>query len=238
MTNHKIEPSPQIYARAAGLLYLSIFPLALFSMLYIPFNLVVAGDGAATASNIMASAPLARLSIVSGLINQLVNIILVLVLYKLLKPASNTHASLMVVFFLVSAPITMFNQLNHFAVVLLLDGSNYLTAFTPEQLHGYMFFFLELHEYGLQIAAIFWGLWLFPMGYAIVKSGYIPRIVGILLIIACFGYLFDSLTAFLFPDFGVTVAQFTFIGEVSVTLWLLFKGVNVEQWQKQSLKSA
>ncbi|MEM7131633.1 MAG: DUF4386 domain-containing protein [Chloroflexota bacterium] len=236
MTNHNTEPSPQIYARAAGLLYLSIIPLGAFSLAYIPFYLVVAGDGAATASNIIASAPIVRLSIVAALVNQLVNIILVLVFYKLLKPASKTHASLMVVFFLVSAPITMFNELNNIAVVLLAEGGDYLTVFTPEQLHGLMLFFLELHEYGIKIATIFWGLWLFPMGYAIVKSGYMPKFVGILLIIACFGYLSDAFTALLLPDFGVTIEQFTFVGEVAVTLWLLFKGVDVEQWQKQALK--
>lgn len=237
MTNHNNILSPRIYSRAAGLLYLSVILLGVFSMLYMRLYLVVEGDGAATVSNIIASEPHARLSIVAGLINQVVNIILALVLYKLLKPANKTHAVLMVVLFLVSAPITMFNQLNHFAVVLLSNGHDYLTMFTPGQLHELVFFFLELHEYGIQIAAIFWGLWLFPMGYSIFKSGYLPRFLGILLMIACFGYLFDSFTALLFPNFAVTVVQFTFIGEPALTLWLLFKGVNVKKWQKQTLRT-
>lgn len=96
-------------------------------------------------------------------------------------------------------------------------------------------FFLELHEKGVLIAGIFWGLWLFPMGYLVFKSGFLPRILGILLMIGCFGYLVDSFAAFLFPDAGITIAQFTFIGEVTLPLWLVTRGVNVAQWRERAL---
>ena len=87
------------------------------------------------------------------------------------------------------------------------------------------------------IAHIFWGLWLLPMGYLIFKSGYIPRILGVLLIIGGFGYLIDFVTFLLFPDFEVTIAEFTFIGELLLPLWLLFKGVDVARWEKRALES-
>jgi len=143
----------------------------------------------------------------------------------------------MVIFILLGVPIAMLNELNHF-VVLLLSGADYLTVFTADQLQALVPLLLDLHEHGTMIAHIFWGLWLLPMGYLIFKSGYIPRILGVLLIIGGFGYLIDFVTFLLFPDFDVTIAEFTFIGELLLPLWLLIKGVDVEQWEKRALESA
>jgi len=233
-TKEKMNPNKT--ARVAGFLYLVLLPLGIFGMM-IRQRLIVPGDAAITAHNIMASESLFRLSIVSALIVQLVNILVVLVLYKLLKPVNKNHALLMVIFFLVGVPIAMLNELNQFAALLLLSGADYLTVFTAGQLQALVPLFLDLHEHGIMIAGIFWGLWLFPMGYLVFKSGFLPRILGILLIIGGFGYLIDSFAIFLFPSFKA-IALFTFIGEVLFPLWLLIKGVNVEQWEKRVLESA
>ena len=144
----------------------------------------------------------------------------------------------MVVLFLVSVPIAMLNMLNQFAALLLLSGADHLTVFTAAQLQALVPLFLDLHEQGVFIAQIFWGLWLFPLGYLVFKSGYIPRILGVLLIIAGIGYLIDSVTFFLFPNFDVTISLFTIWGELLFALWLLFRGVDVEQWEKRALDSA
>jgi len=144
----------------------------------------------------------------------------------------------MVIFILLGVPIAMLNELNHFVLLLLLSGADYLTVFTADQLQALVPLLLDLHEHGIMIAHIFWGLWLLPMGYLIFKSGYIPRILGVLLIIGGFGYLIDFVTFLLFPDFDVTIAEFTFIGELLLPLWLLIKGVDVEQWEKRALESA
>jgi len=144
----------------------------------------------------------------------------------------------MVIFILLGVSIAMLNELNHFVVLLLLSGADYLTVFTADQLQALVPLLLDLHEHGIMIAHIFWGLWLLPMGYLIFKSGYIPRILGVLLIIGGFGYLIDFVTFLLFPDFDVTIAEFTFIGELLLPLWLLIKGVDVEQWEKRALESA
>jgi hypothetical protein len=197
----------------------------------------VPGDAATTANNVLASESLFRLGVVSALITQTVQILLVLALYKLLKPVNRNLALLMVIFILLGVPIAMLNELNHF-VVLLLSGADYLTVFTADQLQALVPLLLDLHEHGIMIAHIFWGLWLLPMGYLIFKSGYIPRILGVLLIIGGFGYLIDFVTFLLFPDFDVTIAEFTFIGELLLPLWLLIKGVDVEQWEKRALESA
>jgi len=236
--NTKTEQRPQRLARLAGWLYLSMVPLGIFGIMYIPLNFIVAGDAAATVQEILADETIFRLSIVSSFVVQLVNLCLVLVLYKLLKPASRNVAAFMVIFFLVSIPISMLNDLNHFAVLLLAKGSETLGTFTLEQQQSLAYFFLELHEKGVQISGIFWGLWLFPMGYAIFKSGYLPRILGILLMIGCCGYLVDSIFAFLAPELGITIAQFTFIGEVLFPLWLVTRGVNVEKWQQRAQHAA
>ena len=143
----------------------------------------------------------------------------------------------MVVFVLVSIPVSMLNEINRFAALLLLSGADYLTVFTAEQLHVRAMLCLDSHQHGIVIAQIFWGLWLFPLGYLIFKSGFLPRFLGILLMIGCFGYLIDVAIFVLFPTFDMTISQFTFIGELLLPLWLLIKGVNVEHWEKCALES-
>ena len=238
MTTKEIKKT----ARIAGFLYLIMVPFALFGIMYVPSTLIVPGDAAATANNIMASESLFRLSIVSLLMVAIGHILLVLVLYKLLKPVNKNHALLMVIFMLVGAPIAMLNELNKFAALLLLNGADYLTAFTADQLPAQVMLFLNLQEHGVFIAQIFWGLWLFPMGYLVFKSGFLPRILGVLLMIACFGYLIDTFARLLLPNYGATIFPtiigFTFYGEMLLALWLLIKGVNVEQWEKRALESA
>ncbi len=224
-------------ARAAGFLYLLLAPLGFFGGMYIP-SLTVPGDTLTTANNIIASSSLFRLSIMCALATPIVTILAALLLYKLLKSVNNNHAVLMVVFALAAAPIAMLNELNHFAVLLLLNGADSLKVFSADQLYSHVMFFLNLHHYGLFITQIFWGLWLFPMGYLVFKSGFLPGILGILLVIAGFGYVIDSIVLFLLPDLDITISQFTFIGELILLLWLLIKGVNVEQWEKRALESA
>jgi len=237
----KEKMNPNKTARVAGFLYLLMAPFGIFGILWAS-SLIVPGDAAITANNIMASESLFRLSIVSALMVQIICIFMVLILYKLLKPVNKNHALLMVIFILVGAPIAMLNELNRFAALLLSSGADYLmTVFTADQLQALVPLFLDLHEQGVTIAGIFWSLWLFPMGYLAFKSGFIPRILGVLLIIAGFGYLIDSFAGFLLPNFYAPISQFilfTTYGELLFPLWLLIKGVNVEQWEKRALESA
>ncbi len=228
--------SPLTRARVAGFLYLMLFP-APFGLIYVPSRLIVSGDAAATASNIMASETLFRLGIVSNILVHIVNLLVVLALYQLLKPVGKSMASLMVIFVVAGVPIVLLNELTQLAVLLLLSGADYLTVFTTDQLHALALLFLDLHKQGLNIAQIFWGLWLFPMGYLVFKSGFLPRILGILLIIGCFGYVIQSFAAFLLPSLKVNLIFITSWGELLLVLWLLIKGVNVEQWEKRAAES-
>jgi hypothetical protein len=185
------EPSPRLRARVAGLLYLSLGLFAPFSLIYVPSKLIVPGDAAATANKIMASESLFRLGAVSALATSIVNILVVLALYQLLKPVNKTMAALMVIFLLVAIPIGMLNELNSFAILFLLSGADALKGVTPDQLHALVSLLLNLHAAGLNIAGTFYGLWLLPMGYVVFTSGFLPRILGILLLIHWRCELFD-----------------------------------------------
>ena len=228
MTTQTSEISPRSLARVAGILYLCLVPLGFFGM-FASNAFVMPGDAAATARSILASESLFRLGIVSALLVQIVNIFVVLALYRLLKPVNKNMASLMVIFILLGAPIAMLNELNQFAILFLLHGANTLSGFTTARLQSTITVLLDLHKLGISIASIFWGLWLFPMGYLVFKSSFLPKLLDVLLIIGCIGYLVDSFAAFLLPSLGVNIAIFTFWGEVLFPLWLLIKGVKEPQ---------
>jgi len=235
MTTTIGEPSPLVRARVAGALYLVANLFAPFTLLYLPSRFIVRGDAAATANNIVASTSLFRFGIVGNLFTFTANIFLALALYQLLKIVNRNIASLMLILFLVGVPIAMLNELPQLAVLQLLSGADYLNVYTLGQLQAAAYLLLRLHDQGLLIAHIFFGLWLLPMGYLVFKSGFIPRIVGVLLVIAGLGYVVQSFAAFL--GYNVNIILFTGLGEVVFLLWLLIRGVNVEQWKKRALES-
>jgi len=229
------EISPLVRARVAGALYLVANIFAPFTLLYLPSRFIVRGDAAATANNVIASESLFRFGIVGNLFTFIANIFLALALYQLLKVVNKNMASLMVILFLVGVPIAMLNELSQLAILQLLGGADYLKAYPTDQLQALAYLLLRLHDQGLLIAHIFFGLWLLPMGYLVFKSGFIPRIVGVLLVITGVGYVVQSFAAFL--GYNVNIILFTGLGELVFLLWLLIKGVNVEHWKKRALES-
>ncbi len=237
MTVQEKGNSIQRTAILAGLLYVLNIPFSVFGFFYVPSKLIVPGDAAATVNNIVASEGLFRSSIVSFLIGQAMFIVIPLVLYKVLKPVNKTFSLLMVIFILLAIPIGFINEINHLAVLLLLSGADYLKPIQADQLQAQVMFFLDLHAHGIRVAQVFWGLWLFPLGYLIFKSGFLPRVLGIVVMIGCFGHLIDCAIFFLLPHIDATVSQVTGFGEILLGLWLLIKGVNVEQWEKRALAS-
>jgi len=219
-------------ARVAGLLYLILIVAGVFAQFFVRSKLIVPGDATATANNIMANELLWRLGFLSDVISFTSFLLLPLAFYVLLKPVSKNLASLVVIFVLVSIPISFINMLNHFAPLLLLSGADYLTVFEANQLHAQVMLSLNLFEAGYFVAQIFHGLWLLPLGFLVYKSGYFPRIFGVLLMIACFGFLIDMLRFFLFPSYEmVTYAAgvVPIIGEFGFCGWLLAKGAKVQQ---------
>ena len=222
--------SPRKASIIAGVVYLICIVLAAFANIFVRGSLIVYGDVATTVNNIIANESLFRVGFVTDLIFLTCWLLLPLALYKLLKPINNISALLMVLFGLVMVPIMFINNVNQFAAIMLLNGADYLTVLEPGQLHTQVMFFLELHKYGWHMAQIFWGLWLFPFGYLIYKSGsfyksgYIPKILGVWLMIGCFGNLIDFFILFLFPDLDLSISLYTGISEFLIPFWLLFKG--------------
>jgi hypothetical protein len=212
-------------ARVAGFLYLLIGITAPIGLLYVPGTLIVPGDATATADHIRASESLLRVGIMSELFHQVIVIFLVLTLYRLFKAVNETHARLLVILgALVSVPIVFLNVLNEIAALVLVSGAGFLSAFEKGQLDALAYLFLRLHGQGFVVAEIFWGLWLFPFGVLVIRSGFIPRFLGVLLFIAGSGYLASSFTSLLLPSYRHLVDQFAMvlkIGEVPITFWLL-----------------
>ena len=231
MTNLITDLSQQKAVTLLRIMYPIWAIVGLFSIMYIPATLIVPGDAATTANNIMDNELLFRMGIVGSLITQLIFILVVLVLFKLFKQVNENHASLMVIFVLVAVPIAMLNTLNRVAALLLLSSADYLNVFGADQLHAQMMFFLNLNEQGVFIASIFWGLWLFPLGYLIYKSGYFPRILGVLMIIAGFGYLLGSFAHFLLPNYEAisSVFEVMTMGETIFMAWVLLKGAKIPE---------
>ena len=229
MTNIITDLTQQKAVTILRILYPIWAVVGIFSIMYVPATLIVQGDATTTANNILDNELLFRMGIVGSLITQLIFILVVLVLFKLFKQVNENHASLMVIFALVSVPIAMLNTLNRVAALLLLNGADYLQVFGADQLHAQMMLFLNLNEQGVLIASIFWGLWLFPLGYLIYKSGYFPRILGVLVIMAGFGYLIDFFTHFLLPNYETIgpVLELMTVGETIFMAWVLLKGAKI-----------
>jgi hypothetical protein len=214
-------------ARIAGLLYLVNGVAGFFGIIYVPSRLIVSGNAAATANNILASERLFRLGIVSELICAAEFVFLLWVLHRLLGAVNKTHASLMVILGLVFVPIMFVNTLSEIAALMLLRGADFLSVFDTRQLEAMAMLFLDLHRYGYVVGWML-GLWLFPFGVLVFRSGFLPRILGVLLIAACFGYLADSLTPLLLPSYEDVVGRIANIpltlGEPAIILWLLIRG--------------
>ncbi len=206
-----------------GLLIMAILaPVANFSLLQ---NLVVPGDAAATANNISASAGPFRLSITLFVIVCSLDLVVAWGLYILLRPV-NRDLSLLAAWLRVAYAAIFASALNNLVVVSqLLGGSGYLRAVPADQLHAQVMSSLDAYVSGWDLALIIFGLHLLLLGYLVFRSGYIPRLLGVLLVISGLGYLVEDIGRLLSPNFAVTLTTFTFVGEVVFLLWLLWKAV-------------
>lgn len=225
-------------ARVAGVLYLIIIIAGIFAEFFVRQSLIVPGDATTTASNIMASEGLFRAGIAGDLVMIMSDVALALVFYVLLKPVSNALALLAAFFRLAQAAILGINLLNLFFVLQLLSGADYLTIFGTDQVQALVLLFLTGHSIGYAIGLVLFGLSLSVLGYLVFKSGYFPRVLGVLLIVASAGYLIDSFARFLLPTYDnyeaiLTLVVFlpAFIGELSMCLWLLLKGIKAQRTQ-------
>lgn len=217
-------------ARVAALLYVLMGLPAPFALIYIPRTLIVHGDAAATANNILVHETLFRFGIFGELFSAVAFLFVAMALYRLLSGVNKTRASLMVILVAISVAITFVNVVNNIAALTLFRG-DFLVAFDKRQLQSLGVMFLGLHHQGLVVNQIFWGLWLFPFGVLVMRSGFLPRVLGVLLVINCFAYVAASLTSLFLPAYANVVSRAilpALLGELWIWLWLLIKGVQVQ----------
>jgi len=214
--------------RVAGAWYFAMLT-APFSLIYVPNTLIVHGDAAATATKVLAHQTMLRLSIVNEIFVAVVFVMLALALYRVLSGVNKLRAMLMVILGAVlSAPISFFGVVNDMAALAVLHAPHYLaTVFSKPQLDALALLFLNVHQYAMISQQFLWGLWLLPFGLLVMRSGFLPRILGILLIFNCFAYVIASLTWLFAPDYMkvvTTVALIPETGELWIALWMLIRG--------------
>lgn len=215
-------------ARVAGALYLLYIVSHVFADVIGRAQLIVWGDAASTAHNIAAAAGQFRIGYVSDLLAALLFLLAAWALYRLLKPVNQNIALLFLLLNLVGVALQSFSDLFLIASDLLLSDTGYGQLFPADQLQAFVLLFLDLHRHGLMMAQLFYGAWLFPLGYLVFKSGFLPKLLGIVLMIHCVTWLLTFLQFFLFPGLSaITYISYPlgFIAEFGLSLWLLMKGV-------------
>ncbi len=216
MTNIITNLTQQKAITLLRILYPVWMIVGIFSLQYVPSTLIVLGDAATTASNIVANELLFRMGIVGSLMIQLLHIAVVLILYQLFKSVDKNQASLIVILGLVGVPIAMLNTLGKVMALTLVNSADQ------------MMFYLNMNTNGIMIASIFWGLWLLPQGYLIIKSGYFPKIFGFLMYLAGLSYFIGSFVYFLLPTLAIIPAlNILAIGEVLFMGWVVLKGAKL-----------
>ena len=215
-------------ARVAGLLYILASAVGFVRLIYIPNALIVTGNASATANNIAAHESLFRWGIVSYLLASVLFLFVTLALYRLLEGVDRGLAILMVILgSLMVTPLFFVNAVTDVGALLFARGADFLSVFDKPQRDAFAMLFLNLHHHLDLANAIFWGLWLIPFGLLVYRSRFLPRFLGVWLMIGCFGYLAFSVAGFLFPEYedkAFTIGQPFRLGEVAIMLWLVIMG--------------
>ncbi|PLX16521.1 MAG: DUF4386 domain-containing protein [Marinilabiliales bacterium] len=218
-------------ARIAGILYLIWIITGIFGLIYVPSQTIVAGNAVDTATKILNNEFIFRAGILNDLFSVTICIFLLLALYKLFEHVSKNHALLMVALFFVTIPVTFIMNGFSIASLMILKGE-LLQTLELSQRQDLAMLFLKINEYGILTLEMFWGLWLLPFAYLTYISGFIPRIIGIFLLLNGIAYIIVSFVSVLLPDYQTIITQiampFWILGEISITVWLLIKGVKTK----------
>jgi len=242
MTNHTLEMSPQTLARIGGVIYLVIIVSGIFGELFVRDALIVSGDAATTASHIMGSELRWRIGIAGDLLMHVCDIPLMLIYYILFKPVNRHLALLAILFNVVQTAVLVATKMNLFMPLFLLGGASYLGAFEPAQLQALSYLSLKMDNYGFGVGLIFFGFECLVLGYLIFRSGFLPRFLGVFMEIVGICYLVNSFALTLSPAFAGAISPAIlvpcFIGESSLCLWLILKGVDPKRWNERAALAA
>ncbi len=229
------EKSPLLYARVAGFGYLIIIVTGIFAEFFVRSGLIVPGDAAATAANIVASEPLFRAGIASEFVMLTSDVLVAWALYVIFRDVSRSLALLAAFFRLAHAAVVGASLLNTYVPLLLLSDATYLAVFDGDQLGALALLFLDAHSYGYVVGLVFFAVHCLILGYLVIRSRYVPRVLGALLMVASLGYLIDGFGWTLVSNYAAYEGSLApllfgpaFLGEISFCLWLLVKGVDVE----------
>lgn len=236
------ETSPQTYARFGGLLYLVIIVAGALGELFVRGRLVVSGDAAATAHNILASESLWRLGIAGDLLMHVCDVFVMWALYVLLRPVNRNLALLNLLLNLIQTAVLVANKMSLLVPLFLLGDAPYLKSFDPAQLQAWSYLAIRLHEHGFSVGLIFFGCVCLVEGYLIRRSRYLPWLIGVLMQIAGVCYLINSAALLLAPNFEArlfpAILMPCLVAELSLALWLLLKGVNRDEWRSRACMNA
>jgi hypothetical protein len=232
------QMSPRSMARIAGALYLVIIVVAGWFELFVRGALIVNNDAATTAANILAHESLYRLAGAAVLVYVSCDAVVAVIFYELLKPVTRSVSLLAAFFRLTMVAILSANLLTHFAALMLLKAPSFLNAFNADQLQALALACLNLYPQGFFMGMVFFGFHCLLVGYLICRSAFLPRILGVLMAIAGLCYLTHSFVRFLSPAVAAGLFQYimlpVFVAEMSLTLWLLVVGLNVQRWKEQA----
>lgn len=242
MTTRTAGTSPRVYARIVGALYLLIFFVGPFAFFMGRVSVVVPGDPTATVANLMASESMFRLGMVAETVIVLVEIVVSAMLYVLFIPVSKPLSLAAALARFAQAVLQAVNLFTAAPALLVLGGLGYMTVFEPEQLNALVLLFMDTNAFVIIIWGLLFGFHLLLLGYLVYRSRFLPRILGILLIIGGIGYLAQSYGHILAPQYDEILATVVIVlsipGELAFTVWLLWQGVNVERWTARALESA
>jgi len=242
MATLSTSTSPKRYARIVGALYLLIFFVGPFAFFMGRTGVVVPGDPTATIDNLLASETMFRLGMVAETVIVLVEIVVSALLYVLFRSVSRPLSLAAALARFAQSILQAVNLLTAVPALLLLGGAGYVAAFEPEQLNALVLLFLDVNAFVIIIWGLIFGFHLLLLGYLVYQSGFLPRILGILLIIGAVGYLAQSYGHLLAPQYDEILATVVIVlsipGELAFTIWLLWKGVNDEQWEQPPLQPA
>jgi hypothetical protein len=233
MTERIAKSSPRLTARITGVFYLITILTGIFAQGFVSERLVVQGNAAATATNILTHSGLFQLGFAVFLIEMACNIAMTALFYVLLKPAGRSVSLLAAFLGFAGCVIKTFSRVFFIAPLLVLGGAHYLSVFSAEQLQALALLFLKVNDRGAATALVFFGFYALLTGYLIIRSTFLPRILGVVSVIAGLGWL-----SFLYPPLGyrlfLYVVAIALLGAAALIFWLLVFGVNEQRWKEQA----
>jgi len=229
------EINPQVYARAGGVLYLIMIAIGIFQEFFIRNRIMAGGDAAATFANLKELEMLWRTGIATELVMVMISIVLSLILYILTRPVHKELALLALLFYAIGLAVEGAYAIQLVEALFPLGSNAYLSAFTPGQLQAMTTLAMKAHVFGFGIVLLLLGPFFVVTGYLIFKSDYLPKPIGVLYQLAGLAYMFNGFVLVLAPQFAgpafMIMAAPVFVGETSLAVWLLIKGVGVERWR-------